>query len=409
MSALLRNRNYVLLWLGQLVSSTGDWAFWLTLAYYTYAITHSILASGSMFLTSVIPGVLFGSLVGVFVDRWDRRRLMITVDCLRAVLLLPILLIHSAHMLWLLYVINFLLSSCGLFFNPARGALMPQLVSNDELLSANALGSVSTALPNVIGPLLAGFLLLLPGGLLTIVIGDSLSFLFSATMIFLIVSSPSESRPAPVDWVGSLWRVIDPGKIWREWVEGLAVVRRQRILIRLFGLFAITSLAECPVLVLLTPFTTNILHGNSAALGWLVMARGIGGLLGGLIVGSTHKFVRPTLLLLLGTLLAGGGYLLMFNVPWLPLDLACYGLTGICIVLLTAGSGTLLVQVTEDRYRGRVLASYVMLAEGSQLLALLLVSASSDRLGPLPWLELSGLLYLAATGVALLIRPSRLL
>lgn len=401
MSALLRNRNYVLLWLGQLVSSTGDWAFWLSLTYYTYAITHSILASGSMFLTSVIPGVLFGSLVGVFVDRWDRRRLMITIDCLRAALLLPILLIHSADMLWLLYVINFLLSSCVLFFNPARGALMPQIVSNDELLAANAFDSISTALPNVVGPLLAGFLLLLPGGLLSIVIGDSLTFLFSAIMIFLLAIPVTTARPVATSKAMVALR-IEPGKIWKEWVEGLAVVRQRRILIQLFLLFGITSLADCPVLVLLTPFTTNVLRGNSAVLGWLVVARGIGGLLGGLIVGSTHKLVKPRLLLLLGTLIAGCCFLLMFNLPWLPLDLVCYALAGICTILITASSGTLLVQATEDSYRGRVLASYVMLAEAFQLLGLLLVSVSSDRLGLLIWLNITGLLYLVAAGVALL-------
>lgn len=351
-----------------------------------------------MFLTSVIPSILFGSVVGVFVDRWSRKWTMVVVDLLRAGLLLPMLLIQANNMIWMIYLLNFLISTCALFFNPARGALMPLIVSEDELLAANALGSISTTLPNVIGPLLAGFLLVLPGGLLAVVVGDSATFVCSALMIFLIAlpkvqSLSKQTAPSPSVRVAA-------GKVWKEWIHGLKIVRQQRPLVILFLIFGVTSLAECPLIILLAPFTTNILHGNSVTLAWFIVARGIGGLLGSLLMGSLHKVIRPLLFLLLGTFASGCCFLLLAHYPVITFDIIGFMGIDIFTTMAATGSGTLLQQWSIDAYRGRVLASYVTVAETFQLLGFLAVSVSSDALGILLWLYVAGFLYLGASLLA---------
>ena len=115
----LRQRNFALLWLGQFISITGDWVLGIALPFYVYQVTGSVLASGTMFVAEGIPPLFLGSLAGVFVDRWDRRRTMIAADLGRALVLLLVLAVRSRDRLWLIYPVAFLEATMAQFFNPA--------------------------------------------------------------------------------------------------------------------------------------------------------------------------------------------------------------------------------------------------------------------------------------------------
>src|SRR5437762_8156300 len=108
MIAILRQRNFALLWLGGLVSFAGDWMLFIALPVYVYDLTGSALATGGMFIAQTLPRLLMGSVAGVFVDRWDRRRTMIAADLSRAAILLLLLLVRSADQIWLIYLVAFL-------------------------------------------------------------------------------------------------------------------------------------------------------------------------------------------------------------------------------------------------------------------------------------------------------------
>ena len=108
MLAVLRRRDFVLLWLGQLVSVVGDWILLIALPFFVYQETGSVLATGALFATETLPRLLLGSVAGVFVDRWDRRRTMVVADLLRAAALLPLLLVPLADWLWVVYPIGLL-------------------------------------------------------------------------------------------------------------------------------------------------------------------------------------------------------------------------------------------------------------------------------------------------------------
>ena len=137
MLAVLRERDFVLLWLAGLVSIAGDLAFVIALPLHVYRLTDSTLATAATFAASSLPGVLFGSVAGVFVDRWDRKRTMIVADLLRAVMLLPLLL--APDQLGMIYTIAIIQGAVGLFFSPAESALLPKLVEKERLVTANAL------------------------------------------------------------------------------------------------------------------------------------------------------------------------------------------------------------------------------------------------------------------------------
>jgi len=156
MLAVLRQRNYSLLWFAGLISITGDWTLNVALPFYVYQMTGSALATGLMFMARTLPGVLFGSIAGVMVDRWDRKWTMVIVNLLAAPLVLLFLTVGSPSGLWVIYLVAFIESSIMQFFVPAEKALLPRLVSEQHLLAANSLSAINTNLGMLIGPAIGG-------------------------------------------------------------------------------------------------------------------------------------------------------------------------------------------------------------------------------------------------------------
>src|SRR3712207_6800501 len=150
MLATLRQRNFAFLWAGGLISVFGDWVLIAALPFHVYTLTGSALAASSMLIAYTLPGLLFGSVAGVFVDRWNRKRIMVIADLLRAVLLLLLLAFRSRDWLWVVYVVAFVESAVGQFFGPARGALIPRLAGESHLVAANSLNALSDNLARLL-------------------------------------------------------------------------------------------------------------------------------------------------------------------------------------------------------------------------------------------------------------------
>src|SRR6266566_2678910 len=103
MFATLRQRNFALLWFAGLISLIGDWMLMIGLPIYVYILTRSTLATSTMFIAEIVPRLALGSVAGVFVDRWNRKRIMVITNLLLALGLLPLLLLHSIAWLWVVY------------------------------------------------------------------------------------------------------------------------------------------------------------------------------------------------------------------------------------------------------------------------------------------------------------------
>src|SRR5215217_8568029 len=119
MLALLRRRNFALLWFAGAVSMLGDWVLLIALPFYVYDLTGSALATGATFMASTLPRVFLSSVAGVFVDRWDRKRTLIVADVARGFLLLLLLLVRSADTFWIVYLVATLEAMLAQFFTPA--------------------------------------------------------------------------------------------------------------------------------------------------------------------------------------------------------------------------------------------------------------------------------------------------
>lgn len=395
MLKVLRNRNFALLWIGQLVSTIGDWLLLLALPFYIFDLTHSVLATGSMFIAISVPRLLLGSLAGVFADRWNRRTMMIVTDLLRAGIILLLLLVHTVSWLWLIYTVALLESAISQFFVPAKNALVPQLVAPEQLLAANSLDSFSDAITRLIGPTIGGAIYAF-FGIISIVALDSSSYLFSALLIFLLAIKPltnatttEQTKESPQDTPAAAW-----GKIWQELVDGLNLVRHNRLLLTIFIGMGVMMISEGIIEVLLIGFAKVTLHGDASTLGWIMSVQGIGSLLGSLLSKPVSKLLPPRVLIPISFSIIGILFIVLVNTPSFTFTLVLMGLIGICIVLAMVTAQTLMQQSVDDSYRGRVFGSYSTSLSLLVLIGMGIASALTGLLGIVPLLDIAGLIFI---------------
>jgi MFS family permease len=389
MLSVLRQPNFARLWIGQLISILGDQLLGLALPFYIFDQTHSTLATGLMVAVQTIPGLIFSSLAGVFVDRWERRRLMFTADLLRAGVLVVLLGFHSNDYLWVIYLVAFLQSTISQFFNPAKSALLVQLLHKEVLVQANSLNQISNTIATLFGPALGGLLLGL-FGLEVVILLDIGSYLFSALLIYLIkLNTPSPSL--------STSETEKPGverRFWRQWLAGFTILRKNRLIRLIFGVMGLAFFAEGMVAALLVPFIQIVLKGDAQVMGWCATAQGVGGLVGGVVVGHLGQRFRPRRLLSLCLGLISLTYFLIATFPVLPLVLTLLLLFGIPTVTALVTFQTLLQQNVESEYQGRIFGSYGALISLALLLGAGIGATIGNFTGPLVVLYLVAALHL---------------
>lgn len=392
MLSILRQRNFLLLWSGQLISSIGNWVILVSLPFYVYELTGSALATGTMFIAQTLPRVILGSLISTFVDRWNPRRTMIVSDLSRSLILLPLLFVHSRESLWLVYVVAFTEMLVSLFFDPAKGVIIPRLVDKEELMSANSLDALSTGITTVIGPSLGGILIGLLG-LTSVVVLDSLSYLISGLLICFI-SSTSQSS--------SLIKEPIKTTILKEWLSGLLMVRKEMVVSIVFIVTAIAMLGQGIISALLVIFASKILKGNSLEYGWLLASNGMGSLIGGGVLGQIGKHFQPIRLMGLGLIVVGAAVLLMVHLPILALALVLMALAGFAAMGYVISAQTLLQSCIEDDYRGRIIGLYYNIVSLMLLISMSLASTLENFFGIIVMFSISGGFFLFAGAIGII-------
>ena len=183
----LKNRNFSLLWIGQIISQFGDRLTQMALIGLVYAVRPgSSLELAKVMSLAIIPVFLFSPVAGVYVDRWDKRKTMYISDLIRAIFifLIPYLYLRSQS-LGLIYLLIFLSFSIGRFFIPAKMAIIPSIVKKENLLISNSLVSVTAMIAAVLGFGLGG-IIVETRGITTVFLLDAATFLVSALLIMLI-------------------------------------------------------------------------------------------------------------------------------------------------------------------------------------------------------------------------------
>ncbi len=354
------NRNFRCLWLAQIVSEIGDWFYTLAIYSLLLQLTGRASSVALALVVQVLPQTLIGPAAGVINDRVRRKRVMITADLARLVIVFSMLLVRSPSTVWMVYPLLLLETLMAAFFEPARTAVIPNITLHQDVLLANTLSSATWSVNLLIGASVGGVVAALLGRDAVFVL-NALSFLVSAMLIReMSFEEPHAQSAAPL-------RVRD-ALDFSPIAEGIRYVRKDRRL--LASVFAKAGeLMIGPSWVLFTVMGQQYFHvhlrgidsqrGAMLGMSLLLGARGIGAVVGPLFSArwAGHSDRRLRLGILLGYLTIGTGY---FGLGMSPnVWVAC-----LWIVLAHCGgstvwvfSTTLLQFNTEDRFRGRVFSA----------------------------------------------------
>jgi MFS family permease len=384
---LLRDRSFRLLWSAQSLSSFGDALTSLALLLITQRLTGSTAAVAATAIAIALPQLLIGLAAGVLVDRWNRRRVMIASDLVRALLVLGFLAVTTTDRLWLLFVLAFAQSSVGTFFSPARAALIAEVLPRDRLLPANSLSDMSRVVAGVAGFGAAGALASTSSSLGVVFVADSATFLASAALV-ASVRAGGRARHAP-----------DRGRILAELAAGLRLVLRTPILggvviaatVAMFGLGAAN--------VVLVPFVVEELGASEAWFGALEGAQVAAMVLAGTLVAAFASRARPTRLVTAGMLGLGAsvGAMAASGSAWQLMILLFAA--GWFVTPVQASVTTILQTAVPPNFRGRAHASLATLVSGGNLVSMSLAGFFAGPAGIRPVFVLAGALVVVA-GVA---------
>lgn len=355
---LLRgNRAFRQVWLGQVVSQTGDW--FNTIALYTIILqlTGSGRSIGLLLVARFVPSFIFGPLSGVLADRFSRRSIMIYSDLLRALVVLGFLFVRRADQLWIIYVLTVVQLGLSTFFEPAKTAAIPSLVADRELVAANAISSVTWSVMLTLGAAI--------GGLLTGWFGTNVAFILdSATYLLsaaLIASVKVPKRPKNKRGKFGIGKALGIA----ETAEGIKYVRRRPRVLALLLVKPAWGLGG-GILTLLAVFGERVFPvGGSPAvgIGVLFAARGIGTAVGPIVArriageGKLRQQASIGIAFLIGGLFyIAFGYTGIFVVALLVLGIAHTGGS-----ILWVFSTVLLQREVADQFRGRVFAAELAL------------------------------------------------
>lgn len=361
---VLKNRNFFLLWCGQIISQLGDRLGQMALIAFVYMrAPGSTLQIAKILSFTIIPVFLIGPLAGVYVDRWDRRRTMYVCDFLRSLLVftIPLFLFYTKN-LGPIYLIIFISFSIGRFFVPAKLSIIPDLVDKKDLLIANSLINTSGMIAAVLGFGISGVLVEKMGAKSGFYL-DSLSFLISGAFIFLISKRFGAAVNFNADFRQVSQEIVEVIRksVFAEVKDGvLYFIRKKDIRFTAGIIFALWS-ALGAVYVVVIVFVQKALHSATKDLGLLVMFLGIGLFLGSLIYGKFGQRVSQYKIIFV-CLVASGIMLVIFalGIYYYP-DFIIAAFLALCLGLIISpimiASNTIIHNVSDNEMLGKIFSS----------------------------------------------------
>jgi len=398
MLALLRRRDFGLLWLGGFVSVAGDWVLNVALPFFVFERTGSTVATAGMIVAELVPGVVLGTVAGVFVDRWNRKRVLVLGNLLAAATVALLLLVPGGGWLGLVYVVAVAQASVAAFMIPAESALLPSLVDDRDLVAANALNALNNRLGRLIGVPLGGALLGFIG-LSAVVVVDCASFVLAALLIVPIVAP---ARPAAQKDESAAEAARSAlGLFVSDWVGGLRIIRRERTIAVIFVVFGLMTFGGTMLDPLYVAWVRETLDRGPEVYSWLLTTHALAGIAGTLIVGRFGARLTPRVLMGWTSLFAGVANAVKFNVPSLSVALAITVTVGITSVASAVGVETLAQRGVPDHYRGRVFGALGASGALLSLLGALVGGTLAAIVGIVPMLDVSCAL-IALSGIVVL-------
>lgn len=340
---VLRNPTYFPLWLGQLVSNFGDTLNYIAIVVLVFNLSGSGLAVSTVVVFEIVPVLLVGPFAGVIIDRFPRKTILIAADLARALLMLGLI---AASETWHVYVLAALLVTATLFFNPTVQATLPAIVDEDALLAANSVSWSTGRLVQIVASGIGGGLIGVFGTDVAFAL-NALTFLFSAAMIARITIPPHAGEIGAGSSRGLQGYLADAR-------AGLAFARTDPFISRFLPVQALASLAVGATGALLVVLAEQHLGLPPAGFAWLLLAIGVGALLGPFLLGAFTQDYRNARLLFVPYLVRGIGDVLIAVFASVPAALAILFVYGLNTSTGVVVSNALLQTQVPESMRGRV-------------------------------------------------------
>lgn len=354
--SVLRNRDYALLFWGQLISSAGTQMQIVAVAWQVYLISHSAIALGLIGLMQAIPRLLFSLIGGVFADVLDRRRMLMVIEISMAAMSAILALCTMLHIitLWIIYVVVLIAASVSAFEFPTRQAIIPALVPREQMANAVSLSMVMMQLTTVVGSTLGGFVIAWAGVANTYWF-DVISYfvVIGSLLVMYVPQVAAEKRPQAT--IGAL-------------VDGMRFLKEHPVILAVLSLDFFATFFGSPK-ALLPVYASAILHVGPQGLGILLAGTSIGAIALTPLTGRINRIAYQGLGIVLA-IIGWGVCVIAFGFTTGPLWLSVLFLAGagaadmVSMVL----RGVLIQLTTPDEFRGRINAVNAMFVIGGPML-----------------------------------------
>jgi DHA3 family macrolide efflux protein-like MFS transporter len=384
------------IWTGQQLSLVGSALGGFALVWWLTIITGSAQVLATATIALIVPKVLLWPVVGAYVDRWERRKIILLADTWTALasLALAILFWIGAMEVWHVYVVILARAIGGAFHQPAFYAVTPLLVPERHLARVAGLGNVMEGTMSVAGPLLGALMIsILPiHGVMLIDVGTALF----AVIPLLLFAIPVVEKSA-----------TEPRRTWQSIREGLAYVRSVRGLVPFIAAFAFLNLVANPAYRFLPLLVTQHFEAGAISYASLSSAWGIGVIVAGLVVSVWGGFRRKMCTIVLGTAIQGLGTLLVGLSPAWAIALAVggMGIAGFGNSATNAPVRALFQGGVPNKLQGRFFTIFGMIMMGAQPIGFAVAGPLVEVIGIRTWLVAVGILQ-AAVVLGLLLLPS---
>jgi MFS family permease len=382
----LRHRNFKLFFFGQSISLIGTWMTRLATSWLVYHLTHSALLLGIVGFAGHFLTFALSPFAGVWVERLNRRQLLVWTQAAAAVQSLAMAALTLAHVitLWEIIALTAFQGLINALDMPGRQSFLVQMVDDrNDLGNAIAINSSMANGGRLIGPAIAGLVI---GAF-----GEGWCFLIDGVSYFAVIASLLAMRIQPLNIPRNTASMLEQMR------EGWDYVRTFRPIRTILLLFSLLSLMGYSYSVLLPVFAGQVLHGGAYTLGWLTAASGVGALVSGLSLAVRKSVVGLTRMLQIASAMLGGALILfgLSNALWLSLALMV--LVGFGMMQGAAASNTIIQSLVPEDKRARAMSYYTMAFFGSVPFGSLMAGSLAHRIGAPHTVILTGTFCLAGS------------
>ncbi|MGW8751394.1 MFS transporter [Bacillus wiedmannii] len=341
------SKEYKIFFFGLLISRIGDSLYTFALPWIAYQLTGSAVIMSSLFAINVLPIVLFGPLVGVIIDRYDRKKLLWIADITNIILVSLVPILHTLHLLeiWHLYVITFILAVMSMLFDVTTVTVIPH-IAGASLTKANSFYQMVNQSASLFGPMIAGIFISFIGGFQVLWI-NVLSFIATLVAVILLPSMKTVNKKC--EDKSALQNVL------ADLVNGFKWLKNDRLNLALSFQAMIGNFGASAVLGVFMYYLLSTLQLTSEQSGFNYSLIGIGGILGSLIAVPLEKRLQRGLLIPL-LLLAGaiGLTFALWSTYWFAPGIA-FGIAMTCNIAWNTIVATVRQETVPSNMQGRVL------------------------------------------------------